>query len=151
MVSIAATSMSKLTLRQPLLLANEKIVHTSHILVRPPSTHIPSFLLTVKHRQLILTDFPRLITVKEEPSAPGGLQIKNECVFVSQPSAASGWSRNSRGEIVGTASIPNRVMDVQDRGRNGFLVQTAANAYHFVADTEEEKDKWMVQLRRVVA
>ncbi|WVF70948.1 hypothetical protein IAT40_005743 [Kwoniella sp. CBS 6097] len=56
-----------------LLLSNERIIFTSFILARTtsPSLHLPSFLLPAsKRRQLILTDFPRLITVKDDSHIP---------------------------------------------------------------------------------
>lgn len=106
-----------------LLLANEQILHTSTILVRPPtSIHLPSFLLpSPKRRQLILTDFPRLITVKEEAS-PTGMSVKSECVFAAKGSARRGASGETRARVEdGTAGW---VMDVQEKGPKGFTVQT---------------------------
>ncbi|WVQ97009.1 hypothetical protein IAU59_004119 [Kwoniella sp. CBS 9459] len=106
----------------PLLLSNERIIFTSSILARTtsPSLHLPSFLLPApKRRQLILTDFPRLITVKDDTYVPthghigsstattddgsptannaisGSLRVKGECVFVVRPSGATAFSGHS--------------------------------------------------------
>lgn len=114
-----------LTIRTQLLLTNETIIHTSPISVRTTSSTslLPSFLSpnSAKRRQLILTDLPRLFTVKEE--APGSaiqsasslsaasqasLSVKNECVFSS---AAGGV---------------NKVMDIAEKGPRGFNVQTVS-------------------------
>lgn len=110
--------------RSSLLLANEQILHTSTVLVRPPtSIHLPSFLLPApKRRQLILTDFPRLITVKEELSPPA-LNVRSECVFVAKGSARrNGSAGDTRARVEeGTAGW---VLDVQEKGPKGFTVQT---------------------------
>ncbi|RXK42524.1 AGC/PDK1 protein kinase [Tremella mesenterica] len=139
---------------QSLLLTNEKITYHSPILLRPASTHIPSFLLPApKRRHLILTDFPRLMIVKDDPSGP---VVKNECVFVVRPSVDTVTSQHSgvgpsspgvtSAQVGGT---PNRVVEIQEKGSKGFVVQTAGNAYHFVTEDEESKQQWILHLRRV--
>lgn len=141
---------SILMARASLLLSNERIIFTSSILVRPPTTiHLPSFLLpNPKRRQLILTDFPRLITVKEETN--GSLSVKAECVFVVRGSARSastigslgmagppdGFSPQpqasaSTGSLGGSGSGSGsggatKVLDVQEKGAKGFAVQTVS-------------------------
>lgn len=114
-----------------LLLANERILHTTTILVRPPtSIHLPSFLLpSPKRRQLILTDFPRLFTVKEETPATGGagaggMSVKSECVFVAKGSARRGTGGDTKTRVEeGSAGW---VLDVQEKGPKGFTVQTVS-------------------------
>lgn len=112
--------------RNQLLLTNETIIHTSPISIRTSSNTslLPSFLspTSTKKRQLILTDLPRLFTVKEEsPStaiqtatslsaaSSATLSVKNECVFVRSD-----------------ANGPNKVMDVVEKGSRGFNVQTVS-------------------------
>lgn len=119
-----------------LLLANERILYTTTILVRPPtSIHLPSFLLpSPKRRQLILTDFPRLITVKEDTPAGGnsggGLSVQSECVFVAKGSARRGTGGDTKSRVEeGSAGW---VLDVQEKGPKGFTVQTVSPVlYHF--------------------
>ena len=106
--------------RSSLLLANENITFTSPISVK--TTSLPAFLSPAsKRRQLILTDLPRLITVKEEnrtlssthpgasrpdqsPGTPSGLSVKSECVFVARPSAGTGISSLSETSRMGSDS-----------------------------------------------
>jgi len=109
--------------RTPLLLANERIVFTSSISVRPPSSMpLPSFLLPAPKRlQLILTDFPRLSSVGLKDEDLAQLKVKSECVFVTRPSAGTIGSGRS-AQIGGT--VANRVVDVQEKGAKGFVVQT---------------------------
>ncbi|WVQ85480.1 hypothetical protein IAT38_007645 [Cryptococcus sp. DSM 104549] len=198
-----------------LLLANESIIFTSPILVRTssPSLHLPSFLLPAsKRRQLILTDFPRMIIVKDDhptstvaasttpaPGAPGGaggsvssrggtpepgalpahpsplaqaiqpcesspspspspapssLRVKGECIFVVRPSGAtgqSGMSGSTLGAAAGAAGVgvPNRVLEVQEKGSKGFSVQTPSTTYWYTADSAELRDRWMAAIRRI--
>lgn len=126
-------------LRSFLLLANERIIHTSPISVRPStSSKLPTFLQpTPKRQRLILTDFPRLISVKDEAQASvsdkdttlpsAQLKIKTECVFVVRPSGGTATSTESRNRSInGVAGAPNCVVDVIERGAKGFVVQTVS-------------------------
>ncbi|WVR05603.1 hypothetical protein IAU60_002624 [Kwoniella sp. DSM 27419] len=147
-----------------LLLENERIIFTSAILTRTssPSRHLPAFLLPApKPRQLILTDFPRLITVKDDPygqyhpQAPTAgqaigqdgstLKIKGECIFVSQPLADTG------GSEAGRAGPANSVINVQERGSRGFTVHTAGMVYWHYAESVDLRDRWLSAIRRVGA
>jgi len=142
-----------------LLLANERIIFTSPILVRPPTAiHLPSFLLPApKRRQLILTDFPRLITVKEEPN--NGLSVKGECVFVVRGSARSAASGGALGgeegesglTASGSGGVANRVVDVQEKGPKGFVVQTASQLHSYTTDTPDLRKEWMTAIKRIMA
>lgn len=72
-----------------------------------------------KRRQLILTDFPRLIEVKDEKDeADKGPKVKFEAVFVKQP---TGHADAPSAQGSGGA---NRVLDVQEKGTKGFIVNT---------------------------
>jgi 3-phosphoinositide dependent protein kinase-1 len=128
-VSVSTCRINTLTFRSSLLLANENIIYTSTILVRPPTTiSLPNFLMPApKRRQLILTDFPRLFTVKEEIS-PASLSVKSECVFVahSQRKAMGRGEVNARVE----QGAAGWVLDVQDKGVKGFTVQTVSALLH---------------------
>lgn len=49
--------------------------------------------------------------------------MKSECVFVVRPSAGTLGSMGNVG-MHGTGGVPNRVVDVQEKGQKGFVVQT---------------------------
>ncbi|KAK6907621.1 AGC/PDK1 protein kinase [Kwoniella mangroviensis CBS 8886] len=169
-----------------LLLSNERIVFSSPINARTssPSLHLPSFLMPAfKKRHLILTDFPRLITVKDDTSSPthapgqghshshtpssssagdtdnGNMRVKGECVFVVRPSNATHHSSMSNGSTInpnqgtgtgtGTGGVSNKVIDVQEKGSKGFIVQTAGTTYMYTADSTELKDQWLSTIKRV--
>ncbi|WWC68385.1 uncharacterized protein I206_102310 [Kwoniella pini CBS 10737] len=162
-----------------LLLSNERIVFSSPIYARTssPSLHLPAFLMpAAKKRHLILTDFPRLITVKDdsvtssnshshshtpstsstgEESGIGNLKVKGECIFVVRPSNATHHSTISNGSTInqnhpqGTSGISNKVIDVQDKGSKVFIVQTAGTTYMYTADSIELKEQWLKTIKRV--
>ncbi|WVW80424.1 hypothetical protein I302_102405 [Kwoniella bestiolae CBS 10118] len=157
-----------------LLLSNERIVFSSPIHARTssPSLHLPSFLMPAsKKRYLILTDFPRLITVKDDTSSPttthghahtpssssagevdnGSMRVKGECVFVVRPSNATHHSAQSNGSTInqGTSGVSNKVVDVQEKGAKGFVVQTAGTTYMYTADSAELKEQWLAAIKRV--
>jgi hypothetical protein len=72
------------------------------------NSSLPSFLAgSNKRRQLILTDFPRLMVVKEEN---GELRVKAESVLIV---------RGSTGET----GQGVRIVDVQEKGPKGFIIQ----------------------------
>jgi len=77
-----------------------------------------------KRRQLILTDFPRLFTVKED--TPGTLSVKSECVFVAHAHTRRGMSRGEVNARVEQGAA-GWVLDIQDKGPKGFTVQTVNN------------------------
>ncbi|WRT65952.1 uncharacterized protein IL334_002903 [Kwoniella shivajii] len=153
-----------------LLLSNERIIFSSQIQARTssPSLHLPSFLMPAfKKRQLILTDFPRLIIVKDDSLSSSNvhaqenhdedtLKVKGECVFVVRPSNATGISEHSNASTAqqhtqgqGTDVIPNKVIDVQEKGTKGFIVQTAGTTYLYNADTQGLRDEWLTVIKRV--
>ena len=119
MVSLGVSVPGLTVARSSLLLANERIIFTSPISVRPPSSMpLPNFLLpTPKRRQLILTDFPRLISAKDEETSQ--LKAKTECVFAVQSGAEGANSPVSSGG-------GNRMVDVQEKGAKGFVVHTVS-------------------------
>lgn len=170
--------------RTPLLLANESIIFTSPITLRTSSPalqlHLPAFLLPApKKRQLVLTDFPRLLMIKddteadagdpagsgsgagssslsqggnsggggtgESSAAPGGgggghgsLRIKGEAVFVPRPATATG-TPTAKGS--GYSTVPNAVMDVQEKGTKGFTVQTVSRASLLLCFIRQDTDE----------
>jgi hypothetical protein len=77
-----------------------------------------------KRRQLILTEFPRLFTVKEG-SSPPALAVKSECVFVANSQTRRGMSRGEVNARVEQGAA-GWVLDVQDKGPKGFTVQTVS-------------------------
>lgn len=85
-----------------------------------------------KRRQLILTDFPRLFTVKED-SNPPTLAIKSECVFVANTHSRKGMSRGEVNARVEQGAA-GWVLDVQDKGPKGFTVQTVCIPFDRLCD-----------------
>lgn len=116
--------------RSSLLLANEKILYSSLVSVRSlpasGSTLIPNFLLPApKSRFLILTDFPRLIEVKETADESSGARVKFEAVFLRHPSPGS---HRAEAMVGGDgAGATNRVTGIHDRGNKGFVVNTVSD------------------------
>lgn len=168
-----------------LLLPNERVLFTSAVTIR--TSALPSFLTpnATKRRQLVLTDFPRLFAVKDEtpgssvgsstgngPSTetegirPSSLVVKNECILVPRPSAASVLSTNSSAGAgapidlgasttgaaghVGAAGAggANRLVDVQEKGPKGFLVNTSVQAVTYYAETAELRNEWIRVIRQ---
>lgn len=174
--------------RTPLLLANESIIFTSPITLRTSSPalqlHLPAFLLPApKKRQLVLTDFPRLLMIKDDTEADAGdpagsgsgagssslpqggnsgggtgessvaaaaaaggggggghgsLRIKGEAVFVPRPATATG-TPTAKGS--GYSTVPNAVMDVQEKGTKGFTVQTVSRASLLLCFIHQDTDE----------
>jgi len=115
-----------------LLLANEQVVLSTPISVRTSassaSSLIPSFLLhATKRRQLILTDFPRLVEVKDDKDEPDkGPRIKFEAVFARPaPAGIDLTEPTSSGQRI-EAGAANRVVDVHEKGSKGFVVNTVS-------------------------
>ncbi|ORY28598.1 hypothetical protein BCR39DRAFT_534303 [Naematelia encephala] len=142
-----------------LLLANERVVYATPISVRPPtSLPVPNFLLPApKRRHLILTDFPRLIVVRDEDGS--GPKVKGECVFVPRPSTGSTGSGSGTIMVAHASSSSsgagsggaNRVVDVVERGHKAFVVHTVGQSWQFIADSADIKVKWMDALKKVAA
>jgi hypothetical protein len=79
-----------------------------------------------KRRQLILTDFPRLFTVAvKEDTSPPSLSVKSECVFVAHAHTRRAMSRGEVNARVDQGAA-GWVLDVQDKGPKGFIVQTVS-------------------------
>lgn len=113
----------------PLLVANERIVISTPILVKPSNNvPLPAFLLpSSKRRQLIMTDLPRLLCVKEDPET-GEAKIKYEFAFFSHPRAraASVRSNGSGGKGHTPEQSINYILEIQERGSKVFIVQTVS-------------------------
>lgn len=140
--------------RASVLLANEKVVYTSPITVRPTPTGasslIPSFLLpsSTKRRQLVLTDFPRLIEVKDEEGGSANFRIKFEAILNRKSNGENVTDLNdSRVDTSGTAG-KNRLVEVQEKGSRGFLIFSGGGSMLYVADTVEARAEWMAAIKR---
>jgi 3-phosphoinositide dependent protein kinase-1 len=99
------------------LLRNETVLYSSPIHSRSASL----FPLAPKKRILILTDFPRLVCVKEDPTGGEHHKVKAECVFLSRRSAASIEERGMSGGAV------NLVTGVVPKGSKTLIVQTVSD------------------------
>lgn len=88
---------------------------------------LPSFLLpSAKRRQLIMTDLPRLLAVKDDPET-GEPRIKTEFEFLAHPipgrmrAVASNQSSREKEE-----SSINYILEVQEKGSKVFVLQTVS-------------------------
>ncbi|RSH92758.1 pkb-activating kinase-like protein [Saitozyma podzolica] len=90
-----------------LLLANERITFTSPVHVK--SSALPHFLAKgPKRRQLILTDFPRLIAVKEESSSrPSSAAGMATTAPTARAGAGSGTGTSTPFGSPSAAALPN--------------------------------------------
>lgn len=145
-------------------------MYYSLVAVRSPptsgSTLIPSFLLpAAKSRFLLLTDFPRLVEVKDTAEEGPGLgpRIKFEAVFLEQPNVTVAPTASTSEPKAGMA---NRVLAVQDKGNKGFvvtvvsllrhlldrlveLIDQAGNSVMYTAETATDRAEWMKALQGI--
>lgn len=114
----------------PLLVANERIILSTPIMVKPSNNvPLPAFLMpSSKRRQLIMTDLPRLLCVKEDAET-GEAKIKYEFAFFSHPRSKRGHAAKSNGGG-GKNQSPeqsiNYILDVQEKSSKVFVVQTVS-------------------------
>jgi hypothetical protein len=119
-------------------------------------SNVPSFLLPVsKRRQLILTDLPRLLEVKDDPEL--GPKIKHEFSFLTHPRSPL-VPTNALGSVRGSTNNPRTdvdsgplyIIEVQERTNKVFVLQTPTQAFTFAADTPDIRAAWINMLRKVV-
>lgn len=136
----------------PLLVANERIVLSTAMSIKPTNAvPLPSFLLpSAKRRQLIMTDLPRLLAVKDDPET-GEPRVKSEFQFVHHPipSHMKTVVYNHGGVDRDEAAI-QYVIEVYEKGSKLFVIQTATQAFTCIADTADIRAAWMHTLRRAV-
>ncbi len=135
------TTIADATLRTSLLLNNENIIYASPITLKPSASILPAFLRAdprARIRHLILTDFPRLITLKEETDGTGNWKIKTECIFLARGSGngrghshGPGRGNERDSPLSEKGNVPNVVLDVQEKGSKGFVVQTVSLSCSF--------------------
>ncbi|OCF43220.1 AGC/PDK1 protein kinase [Kwoniella heveanensis CBS 569] len=141
-----------------LLLSNERIIFTSSILARTssPSLHLPSFLLPAsKRRQLILTDFPRLITVKDDTHIPASASHGSQPTSTPTPSDespthgttatanANGGSLRVKGECVFVVR-PSGATALSGHSGDGTSGTGTAGVANKVTDVQEKGGKGFV-------
>lgn len=68
----------------------------------------------------------------------GSLRIKGEAVFVPRPATATG-TPTAKGS--GYSTVPNAVMDVQEKGTKGFTVQTVSRASLLLCVIHQDTDE----------
>ncbi|KAL1405182.1 serine/threonine protein kinase [Vanrija albida] len=157
----------------PILFPAERVVLSTPILVRSSSSvPLPTFLMPAsKRRQLILTDFPRLLVAKDDSPDNGGARTKHIFTFLGTPTGAvthppspsrtpAGGSTSGASLASGTSGptlapaedpmTSNVILDLQEKGRKEFVLQTATQTFLFVADTPDIRAVWMHTLKRVV-
>jgi len=138
------------------MVANERIILSTPVMTKADSS-VPSFLLPVsKRRQLILTDLPRLLEVKDDPEL--GPKIKHEFAFLNHPrsplvpASATGTVRSTNSSPRADSSDlgPLYILEVQEKASKAFVLQTPTQAFTFAADTTDVRAAWMHMLRQVV-
>lgn len=103
------------------LLPDEKVVFSTAILV-PSSPSIVKSLNPLakppRERFLILTDFPRLLCVKQDHKGEGSFKLKYECLIV----------RRGTGSGIGSGAGggANVLKSVKEKGAKGFSVHTVS-------------------------
>lgn len=143
------------------LLPDETPLFSSPVIL--PSSAASSFAKSLnlgsraRERLLVLTDFPRLLCVKLDPSK-GTLKVKSECLVV-RAGSAGGAARVSGG--VGTAGLGfsaapsiaagggNVLKSVKEKGTKAFSVQTTQTTLVFQCEDEVLRNRWLEELRRV--
>lgn len=154
-------------------MANERIVLSTTMMVKPTNAvPLPSFLLpSSKRRQLIMTDLPRLLAVKDDTET-GEPKIKTEFEFLSHPipGRMRAVASNQSGRMEKEESSINYILEVQEKGSKVFVLQTvslaeeqgvvqedcvvantqATQAFTCTSDTGDIRAAWMHTLRRVV-
>jgi 3-phosphoinositide dependent protein kinase-1 len=113
----------------PLLVANERIVLSTPMSVKHTNAvPLPSFLLpSAKRRQLIMTDLPRLLAVKDDPET-GEPRVKTEFQFISHPipshSKAAVYNHGGRDR---DESAIQYILEIQEKGSKVFLLQSVSH------------------------
>jgi hypothetical protein len=137
------------------MVANERIMLSTPVMTKADS-NVPSFLLPVsKRRQLILTDLPRLLEVKDDPEL--GPKIKHEFAFLNHPHSPL-VPANAQGTLRSTDSSPRTdssdigpiyILEVQEKTSKIFVLQSPTQAYTFAADTPDIRAAWMHVFHKV--
>lgn len=109
----------------PLMVANERIILSTPIMTKP-SNNVPAFLLPAsKRRQLILTDLPRLLEVKDDPES-GAPKVKRQFGFVQHQRNVPPATVRSATSIPGDDVGLMYVLEVQDKSNKAFVLQTVS-------------------------
>lgn len=107
------------------------------ILAKPSSGTLPSFLLPPsKRRQLVLTDFPRLLVIKEDEKDETP-KVKTEFFFVTHPKSIKIAALLRKDAAAGTAEENddrpvNVILELHEKGNRMFLLQTVSLQIHRV-------------------
>lgn len=133
----------------PLMVANERIILSTPVMTKP-SNNVPSFLLPAsKRRQLILTDLPRLLEVKEDVET-GAPKVKHQFGFLAHQRQLPPPTVRSTASIPGDDVGLIYVLEAQDKGSKAFVLQTATHSYTFQVDTPDMRAAWVNVLKKVV-
>lgn len=148
-----------------LLLASEQVLYASPAIHKKTGTAN----LQSKRRTLLLTDFPRLLCVKEDNVS---LKVKSE-VLLGTPSGPNfpgngrtpaGHGRvgsvpalntfsSRRGSVStssGSSSSPNSMLSVEQRGVRSFVVHTPSRAYHY-DDPSGDASHWVRSIQNAAS
>ncbi|TXT04937.1 hypothetical protein VHUM_04020 [Vanrija humicola] len=114
----------------PILFPAERVVLSTPILIRSSSSvPLPTFLMPAsKRRQLILTDFPRLIVAKDDTPDNGGPRPKLIFTFLGTPTRTPLESTATSAQTLSTEDpmTNNVILDLQEKGSKTFVLQTVS-------------------------
>ncbi|PWN26947.1 hypothetical protein BDZ90DRAFT_233029 [Jaminaea rosea] len=119
-----------------LLLPSESLLYASLVIHKKTGTAN----LQSKRRMLLLTDFPRLLCVKEDAVS---LTVKSE-VLLAQPRARD---RDRDTAAAAAYSSPNVMLSVEQKGARGFVVNTPGKMHHY-DDPSGDASSWVKSIRR---
>lgn len=113
-----------------MLFPHERVVLSTPILAKPSNGTLPSFLLPPsKRRQLVLTDFPRLLVMKEDEHTEAP-KIKTEFFFVTHPKSIKIAAQLRKEGVAPTGEDDDRpvnvILELHEKGNRMFLLQTVS-------------------------
>ncbi|ODO07490.1 AGC/PDK1 protein kinase [Cryptococcus wingfieldii CBS 7118] len=138
----------------PYLHPNENILCTNRLDTRAVNSRLPAFTGSWKPRQVLLTDFPRLVFIKadEDPAEEGELLTKGKSKEKKERREREREEMKlSRGEAVfgDKGSLATKVSSVVSKNTRTLVVYTAAVDFWVHLEDAEQRDQWANVLRRL--
>ncbi|WVQ71191.1 hypothetical protein IAR50_000716 [Cryptococcus sp. DSM 104548] len=137
----------------PYLHPNESILCTSKLDTRAVNSRLPAFTGSWKPRQVLLTDFPRLVFIKSD-------EVFDENEALTKGKGKEKKERRerereemklSRGEAVfgDKGSLATKVSSVVSKNTRTLVVYTAAVDFWLHLEDADQRDQWANVLRRL--
>lgn len=120
------------------LFPHERVILSTPILAKLSNGTLPSFLLPAsKRRQLVLTDMPRLLVLKEDESTEAP-HIKTEFFFVTHPKSVKIATQLRKEGVTGGVDNSDKpvnvILELHEKGNRMFLLQTVSASCGSSAD-----------------